>query len=94
MTFRLLCKGTDCDGCHCHISPPCSHCVEHMHDGPLSRIFKDSDRWVAVCYLSGCERRYPITLAGGTLVYVSETFDPSMIYFIDYHVTLHLNGVI
>lgn len=20
----------DCDGCCCHISPPCNHCVEHI----------------------------------------------------------------
>ena len=22
----------DCDGCRCHIRPPCHHCVEHLYE--------------------------------------------------------------
>jgi len=38
----ILCKGTGCDGCHCHLSAPCAHCVERLIEGPPSRVFKST----------------------------------------------------
>ena len=39
----------DCDGCHCHLSAPCNHCVEHEME--KLRIGRSK---VAASYLVDC----------------------------------------
>jgi hypothetical protein len=86
--MREICDLSECGGCSCHISPPCSHCCEHVIDSPLARLFKDTDgNWVGYCRIPGC-LGYGERHAEGESV-VTRTFFQMAIRELDDHVRSH-----
>jgi hypothetical protein len=101
--FRLLCRDTECDGCHCHLSAPCNHCVEHWIDGPPSRVLKSASRvlksgdpncwigfWIGICYLPGCDLSNPFQ--DGDRICSGDDFS-TVFYYTEKHVQWHIDQI-
>src|SRR4030042_1711786 len=85
MSLKYAC--IDCDGCHCHVSPPCNHCVDHAlpEDFGQRKIFKSTDpilwpgAWLGLCMMEEC--KYPnrrTKVFFGRRLFVSPTWQSTM----------------